>query len=74
MYVTVATPGGFVVAFQRPDGKLTAHAETHLRNVAEREAARLNEARRAEAAQQRLRDLANPERRPVRWFEPDAFA
>ena len=76
MFTTCAIPGGFVVAFRSPCGGLNAVLDCRTREIAEREARYLNSARAAEIERQRLRDIAmqrnNP--RPVRWFEPDAFA
>jgi len=78
MYKVFAIPSGYAVSFVRPDGKATIHTEHGTRDSAERHADTLNETRRAEAERQRLRDIANRDtfgnRRPVRWFEPDAFA
>lgn len=78
MYRVFAIQGGFAVAFVRPDARATIVMETHCRESADVDAARRNVELQAEQARQRLREIANlstwGERRPVRWFEPDAFA
>ena len=76
MFKVFAVPGGYAVAYVRPDGKATIQTETHNREAALLEAHTRNEAAQAEAARQQLRDIARTvtERRSVRWFEPDAFA
>mgnify|MGYP004701990733 CR=1 FL=1 len=73
-----AIPGGFAVAYTRPDGTLCAVLDCAERQTAQREADRLN---LLQQAQQRAADMAalrehaySDYRRPVRWFEPDAFA
>ena len=80
-HFTVAVPGGFAVAYHRHTGELFAVSEHATRATAEKEAYSLNAqyaARRAAAIAQahaaRHRQHAFAERRPVRWFEPDAFA
>lgn len=78
MYRVFAIQGGYAVAFVRPDARATVVMETHSREAADENAARRNVELQAEKARQRLREIANMstwgERRPVRWFEPDAFA
>lgn len=76
-YTAHAIPGGYAVAYRRPDGTLCAVMDCGTREAAQREADRLNEHQQAQhkAAQLAgLRQHAFAERRPVRWFEPDAFA
>ena len=76
-HIAHATPGGFAVAYTRPDGTLCAVMDCATREAAQREADKLND---QQAAQQRAAELAGlrqhayEERRPVRWFEPDAWA
>lgn len=76
-YSAHAQPGGYAVAYKRPDGTLCAVMDCPTREIAQGHADRLNEHQQAQhrAAQLAgLRQHAYTERRPVRWFEPDAFA
>ncbi|AVO42739.1 hypothetical protein [Simplicispira suum] len=74
-HIAIAIQGGFAVAYQRHSGHLVAVSEHATRESAIREAqrltllARLDQERADRAA---LRQHGT--RRPVRWFEPDAFA
>ncbi|WP_426303885.1 hypothetical protein ACN9MJ_12760 [Acidovorax facilis] len=73
-----AIPGGYAVAYKRPDGTLCAVMDCGTRGAAEREAQRLNEHQQAQHRAAQLAGLRqhaySDNRRPVRWFEPDAFA
>lgn len=76
-YNAHAIKGGYAVAYTAPRGHLVAVMDCATRQAAQREADRLN---LLQQAQQRAADLAGlrqhayAERRPVRWFEPDAYA
>ena len=75
--IAIAIQGGFACAYQSPRGYLVAESDHPTRESAQREADRINAEQaaalaRAQAA--RFRQHAYAERRPVRWFEPDAFA
>lgn len=73
----IAMPGGFACAYQSPSGHLVAESDHLTRESAQREADRINaqaDALMARAQAARFRQHAFTERRPVRWFEPDAFA
>ena len=75
--IAIAIPGGFACAYRSPRGYLVAESDHPTRDSAQREADRLNaqyEADIARAQAARFRQHAFAERRPVRWFEPDAFA
>lgn len=76
-YAPHAIQGGYAVAYKRPDGTLCAVMDCPTREIAQGHADTLNEHQQAQhrAAQAaRFRQHAFAERRPVRWFEPDAFA
>lgn len=76
-HFAVATPGGYVVAYRSPRGYLVAVSDHVTRDSAQRAADGINAAaaaRQAQAEATRYRQHAYTERRPVRWFEPDAFA
>lgn len=77
-HLVVAVPGGFAVAFRSALGGLVAVVECADRNTAEAQAKRLDaeaEARAAIAASARARYREHGmARRPVRFFEPDAYA
>lgn len=72
-----AIPGGFAVAYRRPDGTLCAVLDCATRDAAEREADKLNDHQQAQhraAVAAGLRQHAFAERRTVRWFPDDAYA
>jgi hypothetical protein len=78
-YSVIAQPDGYAVAYPHASGGWVAHSMHCQRNTAETEAQALNEdhAAAVKAAQSSLqmhREHAFAERRPVRYFEPDAFA
>lgn len=76
-YTAHAIQGGFAVAYKRPDGTLCAVMDCPTREIAQGHADRLNEYQMAQhraALKAGQRQHAYTERRPVRWFEPDAFA
>jgi len=75
-HIPIAMQGGFAVAYQRHTGQLVAVSEHATRESATREAQRINLLARLDherAARAALTQHAI-QRRPVRWFEPDAFA
>jgi hypothetical protein len=77
LYTVAAHEHGYVVARSRGNGEWIAIQESHSYEACRREANRLNtehQARqRLEAHRAAMAALA-PRRRPVRYFEPDAFA
>lgn len=74
-HIAIAIPGGFAVAYQRHTGQLVAVSEHATRESAAQEAQRLDLIARIEQARAERAGLRqNGMRRPVRWFEPDAFA
>ena len=78
MHHTVAAhAGGYVVARSRGNGEWLAVMEHASYEVCRREAMRLNaeqQARERLEAHRAAMATLEPRRRPVRYFEPDAFA
>lgn len=73
----IAIPGGFVCAYRSPLGHLVAESDHTTREGAQAEADEKNRQHAAELAAQRSSRAMHRQhgmRRPVRWFEPDAFA
>ena len=73
----IAMQGGFACAYRSPSGYLVAESDHPTRESAQREADRINAQQAADLARAqaaRFRQHAFEQRRPVRWFEPDAFA
>lgn len=77
-YRIVALPDGYAVAFFHATGGWMTISEHITRESAESEAQRLNLRQQAEIIAANSSHAKNREhaytRRPVRWFEPDAFA
>ncbi|WP_427773605.1 hypothetical protein [Comamonas thiooxydans] len=76
-YTVAAHEGGYVVARSRGNGEWIAVMEHASYEVCRREAMRLNAEQQAyERIQREHAALAAiaPRKRPVRYFEPDAFA
>lgn len=76
-YIAIAIPGGFACAYQRPNGQLCAISDHATRDSAQAMADRKNREHAALLEAQRSSRVIHREhaqRRPVRWFEPDAFA
>lgn len=76
-HIAIAVPDGFVCAYQRPGGQLCAVSEHATREGAMARATQKNREYAAQQAAQRnsiARHREHGQRRPVRWFEPDAFA
>jgi len=68
---------GYVVARSRGNGEWIAVSEHLMYESARREAERLNaeqQARQRMEAERAMLAAMAPRRRPVRYFEPDAFA
>lgn len=74
-FVTVAVRGGYLVAYIRPDGTLCAVSD-HATIDTAKKWAQYNQAEELKRCQREaLRAIAaDTIRRPVRYFEPDAFA
>lgn len=75
-FTTAAVQGGHVVAYVRPDGTLCAISDHATRASAQAEAQRLTAAELIRHQRETLRAMvaAVAVPRPVRYFEPDAFA
>lgn len=76
-HAAIAIPGGFACAYRRPNGELCAVSEHATRDSAHAAATQRNAAHAAMLAAQQsslARHREHAYRRPVRWFEPDAFA
>lgn len=74
-YFVVAMPGSWAVACRDWRGKLYAISEHGTRKSAENEATRKNHEARVAAIRAYWRQNTIPKkRRPVRYFEDDAFA
>ena len=76
-HIAVPADAGYAVAYRRPNGELCALGEHPTYQSAKREADRLNAQQQArqrlEAHRAMLAAMERP-RRPVRYFEADAFA
>lgn len=76
-FTVAAHAGSYVVARSRGNGEWLAVMEHASYDVCEREAIRLNAEQQARQRLEQARILSaalQPRRRPVRYFEPDAFA
>ena len=74
-HTIAAVPGGFICGFITHDGALCAVSDHGSRASAQAEANRLNTAELIRHQREALRAIAaDTVRRPVRYFEQDAFA
>lgn len=76
-HIAIAVPDGYVCAYRRPNGQLCAVSDHTTREAAQAHADEINRQLAAELAAQRSSRALHRQhgmRRPVRWFEPDAFA
>ena len=76
-YTVAAHEGGYVVARSRGNGEWVAVMEHASYEVCRRESIRLNAEQQARERLERARianEALQPRKRPVRYFEPDAFA
>jgi len=78
-FFVCAIPGGYAVAYHHAHLGVTAMSDHLTRDGAEAEADRQNLRHEAELARAAASKMANRQHafsagRPVRWFEPDAFA
>lgn len=76
-YTVAAHAGGYVVARSRGNGEWIGVMEHACYEVCRREAMRLNAEQQARERLERARianEALQPRKRPVRYFEPDAFA
>jgi len=76
-HIAIAFRDGFICAYRRPNGQLCPVSDHNTRESAQAEAERRNAAHAAKLAAETgsiAQHRQHAYRRPVRWFEQDAFA